>query len=151
MRDVTSMLCVDVNVLLHLSNGDSPSHEAAVAWLADATISGEPVVVPESVAVSFVRIATDRRALDQPITPTQAFEFLDALLESPRITMFVAKPSTYETFRATVTALGLRGNDVPDAWIASIAKDLSASVVSFDRGFLRFPGLRVLNPAEHSR
>ena len=142
------MLCVDVNVLLHLSNRASSSHEMARAWYADATRHGEPIVIPESVAVGFVRLATSRRVLAQPLTPDQALEFLDTMLESPRITMFAAKASSYSTFRTTVTTLGLRGNDVTDAWIAAVARDLSAAVVTFDRGFLRYPGLRVVNPAE---
>lgn len=142
------MLCVDVNVLLHLSNRDSPSHEAARAWFLDAFASGEPMVIPEIVAVGFVRLATSRRVSPQPLTPDQALTFLDSMLESPLITMFAAKASSYSTFRTTVTSLGLRGNDVTDAWIASVARDLSAAVVTFDRGFLRYPGLRVLNPAE---
>lgn len=143
-QGVTSMLCVDVNVLLHLSNRGSRSHEAASAWFADATASGEPIVIPESVAVGFVRLATGRYVSARPLTPEQALDVLESFLDSPRITMFAARSSSYATFRSTVMALGLRGNDVPDAWIASVARDLSAAVVTFDRGFRRFPDLRVL-------
>lgn len=142
------MLCVDVNVLLHLSNRASPSHVTARAWFDEVTDAGELIAIPEAVAVGFVRLATNRRVLTNPLSPEQALEFLDAMLELPRITMFAAKPSTYATFRTTVMTLGLRGNDVPDAWIASVARDLAAAVVTFDRGFLRFPGMRVVNPAE---
>lgn len=138
------MNCVDVNVLVNLSNGASPSHAVARDWLDSTVDSGEAIVIPESAAVGYTRIVTDRRIMPHPVSPESAFGFLDALVARPRVTMFAAKSSTYERFKATATSLGLRGKDIPDAWLAAVARDLGAAVVTFDRGFRRFPDLRVM-------
>lgn len=151
MQGSVRMHCVDVNVQVHLSNADSPAHSAALAWLDHALNHGEVIAIPEVVASGFVRVATDRRILARPITGEQAFTFLDQLLTSPRVTMFAARSATYATFRSLVAGLGLRGNDIPDAWIAAVAMDLDASLVTFDRGFQRYPRLRVINPAHRRR
>jgi hypothetical protein len=49
-------------------------------------------------------------------------------------------------FSAYVQELRLTGNDVPDAYLAALAVDHEATLVSLDRGFRRFPGLRLLDP-----
>lgn len=141
------MQCVDVNVLVHLSNADSPAQSSALAWLDHTLDSGEIIAIPDVVASGFVRVATDRRILPHPITGEQAFTLLDQLLTSPRVTLFAARSATYATFKSLVIELGLHGNDIPDAWIAAVAMDLDASLVTFDRGFNRYPRLRVMNPA----
>ena len=51
--------------------------------------------------------------------------------------------SAWRHFVGLVTALELRGNDVPDAWLAAQAIELDAHFVTFDRGFRRFPGLHL--------
>ena len=40
----------------------------------------------------------------------------------------------------------LCGNDINDAWLAALAIEHRATLVSTDRGFFRFPGLDWLNP-----
>ncbi len=140
------MLCVDVNVLIHLSNRSSAQHATAAGWLENAIARGEPIVIPETVATGFVRISTDRRIMETPITTDNAFSFVDALLASPKISMFAARTKTFSIFKSLATDLGLTGNDVPDAWLAALAIDIDATLVTFDRGFRRIPQLRVIEP-----
>ncbi len=144
------MLCVDVNVLIHLSNRASLQHDSAIAWLEQTITSGESIVIPEIVAAGFVRVSTDRRILENPITAEQALDLIESLLASPRSTMFAARTRTFTIFKTLAIDLGLRGNDITDAWIAAISLDLDATLVTFDRGFRRFPHLRVFDPAERA-
>ena len=46
------------------------------------------------------------------------------------------------------TKLKLRGNDINDAFLAALAFEYDATLVTADKGFSRFPGLRVLNPTD---
>ena len=140
------MLCVDVNVLVHLSNKTSNQHASAKQWLQEALTSSENIVIPEVVVTGFVRVVTDRRILAKPLTVEAAFDFLEAILDVPKATMFATRTRTFPLFKKQSIDLGLHGKDIADSWIAAIALDLDASLVTFDRGFRRFPNLRVVNP-----
>ena len=48
--------------------------------------------------------------------------------------------------RELVLGLGLRASDVPDAHLAALALERNATLATLDRGFARFPGLRLLDP-----
>lgn len=45
-----------------------------------------------------------------------------------------------------ITTLGLCGNDINDVWLAALAIEHSATLVTTDQGFVRFPGLSRNNP-----
>jgi predicted nucleic acid-binding protein len=42
---------------------------------------------------------------------------------------------------------GIKGPDITDAYLAAFAIENDATFVTFDRGFTRFQGLRVLEPS----
>ena len=63
-----------------------------------------------------------------------------------RATAIGADQRTREAFQDLVTSLGLRGNDIPDAWLAASAMSAGAALVTYDRGFRRYPGLQTLSP-----
>jgi predicted nucleic acid-binding protein len=46
-----------------------------------------------------------------------------------------------------IADLSLSGNDLNDAWLAALALEHGAILVSTDEGFARFPGLAWQNPA----
>jgi predicted nucleic acid-binding protein len=49
-------------------------------------------------------------------------------------------------FSGFITSLGLCGNDINDVWLAALALEHRATLVSTDQGFSRFPGLSWINP-----
>jgi predicted nucleic acid-binding protein len=53
-----------------------------------------------------------------------------------------------EIFSTFLTDLDLVGNDVNDAWLAALAIEHRATLVSNDEGFARFPGHAWINPAD---
>lgn len=141
------MLCADVNVLVDLVNRSASRHGRVREWWNAVLESPETVLVPDFVAASFVRVVTDRRILPRPLTADHAFEFLDRVTEAPRVVLVPGSNAAWVRFRSLSSDLGLTGNDVPDARLAAVALHLNATVVSADRGFRRFPGIRVIDPA----
>jgi len=140
------MLCVDVNVLVHAVNTQDAHHAQAGAWLQETLRGPEWVLLPDSVVTGFARIVTNSRILPSPLHPDRAFALVDWILGQPRAAALGADDSTREIFRTLVSSLGLRGNDIPDAWLAASAMSVGATFVTYDRGFRRFPDLKTLTP-----
>jgi len=65
-----------------------------------------------------------------------------AMLQHPGVVRAGAGPRHWDHFSHMCRVADARGNLVSDAAIAAIAAEHGATVVSFDRDFARFPGLR---------
>lgn len=143
----STMLFSDVNILVHAIKPDqSPESAAVKAWL-DAQVNGTEILgVCESVLSSMTRIVTQSRVYEAPVSPSACMEFADALLGAPTVQVVRPGPRHWSIFRELVTGHRLRGNDVPDAYLASLAMEQGATFVTLDRGFARFEGLRTLDP-----
>lgn len=140
------MLCVDVNVLVDAFRPTAPAHRTVRSWL-EATVGGrEQLAVLPHVGSGFVRIVTNRRVFSEPTPLAEAMAFLDALLAAPRTLLASPGREHWGIFVGLVRDLHLTGDDVPDAFIAASALDLGATLVTSDRGFRRFPGLRTVEP-----
>jgi toxin-antitoxin system PIN domain toxin len=141
------MLCVDINVLVNAYLTHSPTHAPVSAWMREALSGTEVIALPFEVVTGFMRVVTDRRIFQVPATPTAATAFIDDLIAHPRVLIPVDAMQRYSGTRRLIHDLGLAGQDVPDAALAALALDLGASMVTSDRGFRRFPGLAVIDPA----
>ena len=141
------MLFPDVNVLLQAyRSDDSPENLDLHDWLTKALTGPTPVAVSESVLSSVVRIATNSRVFKDPAPPSGALEFCDAVLAAPATRVVRPGSRHWAHFRTLVSDLRLRGNDVPDAYLAALALEHGATFVTRDRGFARFGTLRILDP-----
>lgn len=60
--------------------------------------------------------------------------------------MIAAGPRHWELFADLVLLTRARANVVPDAYLAALAIEHGATLVTRDRAFARFPGLRTLDP-----
>jgi toxin-antitoxin system PIN domain toxin len=146
MTGFRSMLCVDVNVLVHAFRPSAPRHEHVGPWLDAAVRGAEQLAVLPHVGSAFIRIVTNRRVFREPTPPEEAVEFVDALLSAPRVLLAEPGPGHWRRFTELLRDLRLTGDDVPDAFLAAAAVDLGATLVTSDRGFRRFPGLRTREP-----
>jgi hypothetical protein len=54
----------------------------------------------------------------------------------------------WEIFTRLCTAVGARGNLVADAYFAALAIESGSELITTDRDFARFPGLRWRHPLE---
>jgi uncharacterized protein len=136
------MLIPDVNVLVYAHRPDSPRHPDARAWLTTSLTSGEPVGVSELVLSGFIRVVTNHRVFVEPTPPAVALRFCTALLDAPAVVPVRPGTRHWPIFAELCAAVGARGNVVPDAFHAALAVESSATWVTTDRDFARFPGLR---------
>ena len=136
------MKCADVNLLIAAAVDGHPHHETAVSYVRRALSSPEPLGIPSVVISGFVRICTDRRVLIRPMSPTQAVDFVDVILSTPGSTVLQPQARHWEVFSDLVRVHQPRSADVTDVYLAALAIEQNATLVSFDRGFARFPELR---------
>jgi len=138
------VLVPDVNVLLAAFRPGHPHHAPALGVLsaAHAGAPGAPVLGLADLALaSVLRLATNPRVFPDPDDPADVLDYLDALVQPPAV-LLTGSPGTWRRFASLCREQGLRGNAVPDAHLASLALEHRAELVTFDRGFARYPGLR---------
>ena len=140
------MILLDVNVCIYAFRQDYTQHDDARAWLTTALEGAEAIAVADEVLAAVVRITTNHRTLRHPATAATALAFCDAVRAAPAAVEVRPTRRRWEIFSRLVDHLGLRGNDVPDAFLAALALEHGATLATFDRGFNRFPGLSVLDP-----
>ena len=138
------MIVPDVNVLVHLYRPQDPKHVVAQQWWQGIRGQGEQLTVPDLVWVGFVRVVTNRRIFTIPSTPEEAWAFVEAVSARGNYLHYAAHPRLMEMFGVQLLDAGATANLVTDAYIASAAMAMGATVVTFDRDFRRFDGLSVL-------
>ena len=136
----------DVNVLLYAFNRAASDHERYRAWLDDALSGDEPVALFDGVLAALVRIATHPRLLDPPATIDEAFAFTDALRAAPSSVAVSPGPRHWQIFERITRDGNARGNLVTDAYLAALALESGSELITADRDFARFPGLRWRHP-----
>ena len=140
------MFFLDVNILIPAMRPESSRERATFEWLRGKLDGPEMIGISEFVLSAMVRIVTQPRIYDEPSTAEECMSFADQLLAAPAVQVVRPGPRHWSIFRELVTSHRLRGNDIPDAYLASIALEQGATLVTLDRGFRRFEGLRTLNP-----
>lgn len=141
------MLLVDANVLLHAVNERAREHAAARGWVQEALGGGEAVAFAWAVVLAFLRLSTHPAVFPRPLSAGQAAESVERWLGSPPAVTLEPSRRHLPLLRGLLEAAGTAGNLVGDAHLAALALEHGATVVSFDRDFGRFEGLRVRRPA----
>ncbi|MFT4287834.1 TA system VapC family ribonuclease toxin [Nocardioides sp.] len=136
------MNVLDVNVLIALAHQGHPYYMSAKTWWDASLEHGEPFTVPDVVETGFVRIATNLRA-DRPLELSEAYDFLNGLHETETFVRWVTSPRTDVIFRRIASESNIRGKRISDAWIAALAAAYGGTVVTFDRDFRVFAGVKV--------
>ena len=96
------------------------------------------------IVTSFLRLVTNPRVFTKPDPVTDAVAFIDAIFESPGVDFTPPHGEQWPLLRNKLLTLGLNGNLVTDAWIASTVEAHSEHLVTFDRDFRRLLAARDL-------
>jgi len=143
------ILC-DVNVLVSAHKEGADRHDEYRAWLEDALNGDEAFGVSDLVLSSVLRIVTHPRVFDPPSTWDRARGFADAVRSAPNGVPIAPGPRHWQIFTELGDKSGVRGNLVPDAYLAALAIESGSEWITADRGFARYPDLRFRHPLEPS-
>jgi toxin-antitoxin system PIN domain toxin len=140
------VLLPDLNVLISAHRADSPLHATCRDWLRGVYAGEEPFGLCAPVLIGLVRILTHPRVFRPPDTHDQAFAFVRSLLGHPNALLLNPGRDHVRLFEASCRAADARGDLVTDAYLAALVIETGAQLVSADRDFARFPGLRWRRP-----
>ncbi len=140
------MIIPDINLLLYAYDAASGFHAKAGVWWRGCLSGAEIVGFPRVVIFGFVRLATNRRAFQHPMTAAEAAGHVRSWLAQPCAQALESGPRHVEEVLRLIESVGTAGNLVTDAQIAAVALTHGAVLHTADADFIRFPGLRWLNP-----
>jgi uncharacterized protein len=137
---------VDVNVLIYAFREDSPGHAEYRDWLNGLVSSHEAYAVSDHVLSGFIRIATHPRVFHPPTPIERALAFTEAYRDRPNAVLVAPGDRHWDLFTQLCRKAGARGNLAADAWIAALAIERGCELMTTDRDFARFHGLRWRHP-----
>lgn len=141
------MILVDANILLYAEDLHSPFHDKAVRWWDDKLSQGEePVCLCWTVLSVFIRIGTNHRVFENPLTMEQATDRIQSWLNQPCTRIVRPTKDHWTLFQKLLVEGKALGNLVTDAHLAALAMEHGCAVASGDAGFSRFSKLKWINP-----
>jgi uncharacterized protein len=141
------MKVVDANVLLYAVNEDATKHQESREWLDAALSGGATVGFSWIVLLAFVRLSTKAGVFPRPLTVAEALGVVKAWLAQPAAVVVEPTVRHASVLAELLDAVGVGGNLVNDAHLAALAIEHHGLVVSFDRDFDRFAGVKREEPA----
>lgn len=140
------MLFADVNVLVQAFREDVPEHALFKRWLDECIGSDEAFAVSDHVLAGFLRVVTHPRIFHPPTPLAAAIAFVDVYRSEPNAVSIVPGERHWGILLRVLRESDARGNLVPDAWLAALAIEHGCDLVTADRDFARFKGLRWRHP-----
>lgn len=142
------MTLIDANILLYAYNESSQPHLRARQWLETVMSAPEPVGLAWITIMAFLRITTNPRAFDRPLSPAEATSAVSDWLSQPNVAIFNPGERHWDILRRLITQGQTRGPLLMDAHLAALAIEHGLVLCTTDRDFARFPALRFRNPLD---
>jgi toxin-antitoxin system PIN domain toxin len=142
------MLLFDVNVLVYAHRDDSPHHAAFKEWIEREVNSDASFGLSDLVLSGFLRVVTNPRIFAQPTPAKRALEVVNSIRDRANCVIVSPGPRHWEIFTSFCSRLNLRGNLVPDAYLAAMAIESGCTWITTDRDYARFSSLSWRHPLE---
>lgn len=140
------MILPDVNLLIYAYCAGMPQHPSARVWWENLLSSGAGVALPWAVILGFIRISTNARAVQPPMSANDALLATRSWLGQPNVRIVEPGPRHLDVLGELLGAAGTAGALTTDAHLAALAIEHRCELHSNDADFARFPGLRWRNP-----
>lgn len=134
----------DNNVLIYCFRPELQQHARAKAWLEESLNRNRAVRLFPTVEVGFARLMTRKNLFNPPSILSEVHAFLTTLSSAPSVEIASWNAAARNRWLRLCEELDLSGNDCNDAMLAALALEKGLRVVTFDKGFRRFPNLQLL-------
>jgi hypothetical protein len=139
---------VDINVLVYAHREDAPGHARYRSWLEGWLDADTAFGMSDLVLSGFVRVVTHPRVFNGPTPIELALEFASAIRSRPNCVPIAPGPRHWDIFVRLCKDAAVRGNLVPDAYLAALAIESGSEWITTDRDYSRFRGLRWRHPLD---
>ena len=145
------MILADANLLLYAYDRSSPVHEPARRWLTEALAGPEAIGFSWHTILAFLRITTNPKIFRDPYSIEEAVEIVEDWLSQPSAILLHAGEQHWKILRRLLLETQAKGKLVMDADLAALAVEHGITLLTRDRDFELFPGLRFVNPLAPER
>jgi toxin-antitoxin system PIN domain toxin len=144
--EAEALIAIDTNILIYAFDVDATRHAAAKVLLAQLARGSRPWALPWPCVPEFLKTVTEPRSV-RPAVVTAAFTFLELVSGSPSVRRLLPTDDTGRVLREVLEESGVRGRDVHDAHIFALCLEHGVrELLTADKGFRRFRGIKVTNP-----
>jgi hypothetical protein len=138
------LIAVDTNVLVYAHRGELPQHRVARARVTELWEGDALWAIPVFCIGEFVRVVTHPRVFDAPHSVEEACRAIEHLLESASLRVLLPGERYWPLLAEALRQGDARGNLAFDAQIVALCREGgAASLLTADRDFARFAGLRI--------
>ena len=134
------MILIDANLLLYAYYPRSTQREESRAWLERVLAGPDLVRFAWLTPWAFLRIATNPRVFDRPLSTSEAEAAISSWFAQPVVGILDPGERHWEILCEVVRDGQATGPLVMDAVLAAIAIEHGALLCTTDRDFARFPG-----------
>lgn len=140
------MILVDANILLYAEDSLHPRHDQAREWW-DDQLSGPGIVcLCWTVLSAFIRIGTNPRVFERPLSVEEAVDRVQSWLDQPCTRVVRSTERHWVIFKQLLEDGQAVANLVSDAHLAALAIEHGCVLASTDSDFARFATLKWRNP-----
>ena len=140
------MILVDANILLYAEDSLQSRHQQARVWWDDQLSGSGVVCLCWTVLSAFIRIGTNPRVFEHPLSLEQALARVQSWLDQPCTRVVRPTERHWTVFKQVLTDGQAVANLVTDAHLAALAIEHGCELASTDSDFARFPKLKWKNP-----
>ena len=135
------MILPDVTLLICGVYERADRHQVWAGWICTVSSDADELLLPDTVLRGFLRIVTSPRIYQDPAPMAAALAFTSVLRRGRRARVVEDNRSVLSAMeRLAADDRQIKGNLVPNAYLAAVAISHKARVATRDRGFSRFPG-----------
>jgi toxin-antitoxin system PIN domain toxin len=141
---------VDTNVLIYAADADGEGHGPCRKALEEWRRQQGAWYITWGIVYEFLRVTTHAKVLRNPWTAQQAWQFIQALLQSPGLDILLETERHGIIFEQVCQEVPyLSGNLIHDAHTAVLMREHGIRrVYTRDTDFHRFPFLEVVDPLQ---
>lgn len=140
------MMLIDANLLLYAYHPRAQQHEPSKRWLEFALSGTELVRFAWLTLWAFLRISTNPRVFDRPLSGLEARGAVSSWLSQPNVGILDPGERHWDILCRTMQDGQASGPLVMDAVLAALAIEHGATLCTTDRDFSRFQGLKWRDP-----
>jgi len=140
------LILVDANILLYAEDSLNPNNQEAAIWWDNQLSGTEAVCLCWTVINAFIRIGTNPRVFEYPLSLEQAINRVQSWIDQPCIRVIRPTERHWPVFKQLLTEYQATANLVTDAHLAALAIEHGCTLASTDSDFARFSKLKWINP-----